>query len=619
MNIVVCIKQVPNVAEIKFNSETRTIVREGVTLQLNSLDRRALTQAIRLREDHGGSVTVLTLGPPQAKRVLAEALATGADRAIHVVDPAFAGSDTLATARALAAAIKKLDHDLVFCGRFSIDAETGQVGPEVAEFLDIPHATNLSKVVEVHPSGRSLTVQREVEDGLETLEVQFPCLLTAGEFLVTPIRPTPEEIQAALERPIEAWDAAAIGLPSDQTGIAGSPTSVSQIHELVIPREKRVIAGDDPESAAQQLLDYLVQRGLFTGWERATAQVPAGDGPKAALQSDRAVWVVAEQTQGQLRNITLELLGKGAELAHQLHSELAVLLLGSGVAAQADTLAAYGAQRVYLADHPSLAHYDHAGYAKVVADAITSLRPYIVLLGSTVNGRDLAPRVAARLGLGLTGDCIGLEIDDQGRLVQLKPAFGGNIVAPILSRTTPAMATVRPGVIAKLAPQNGTSAAVERLEVTPPDSRVRLVDFQTIAGSDGVNLDDAEAIVGVGAGIGGEDNLPLLKEMAEAFGATLGTTLKAVNTKILPSQLQIGLTGRAVAPRFYVAVAIHGALNHMIGIQKAETIVAINNNPEAPIFDNCDFGIVGDFTQIVPAVTRMAREAREKTGAAVAL
>ena len=140
MNIVVCIKQVPNVAQIKFDSETRTLVREGVTLQLNSLDRRAITQAIRLKEAHGGTVTFITMGPPQAKSVLAEAMATGGDRAIHLNDRAFAGSDTLATARTLAAAIKKLDYDVIICGRFTNDSETGQVGPEVAELLGIPHA-----------------------------------------------------------------------------------------------------------------------------------------------------------------------------------------------------------------------------------------------------------------------------------------------------------------------------------------------------------------------------------------------------------------------------------------------------------------------------------------------
>lgn len=610
MNIVVCMKQVPQVSEIRFNPETKTIVREGVPLQMNSLDRRAITQAIRLKESHGGTVTVITLGPPQAKALLAEALATGADRAVHVLDPAFAGSDTLATSRALAAAIRKVGFDVVFCGRFSIDAETGQVGPEVAELLGVPQATNLRKL-EASADGRTFTVVREDEDGAETLEVASPALFTAGEFLVTPVRPTADQTQAAMDRPMEVWGLAELGLSADQVGKAGSPTSVSEIREMVPEREQRTLTGDDPEALAQQAVEYLLQKGLFQPWQRpgAAAAVPL---ERKSSRRDRSVWVVAETAGGRLREVTLELLGKGLGLASEYDGELAAVLIGHQVGGLAATLAAHGADRVLVADHPSLAQYDTATYAGVLAGAIKARSPYAVLLGATVNGRDLAPRVAARLGLGLTGDCIGLEINAFEELEQLKPAFGGNIVAPIVTSTYPVMATVRPGIMSKRAPNAARHPVVEALPAPTGGTGVKHVKYESVSGDEGVRLDTAEVVVGLGAGIGSADNIGIVRDFARVLDAPVGTTLKGVNTNLMPSQMQIGLTGRSVSPRFYVAVAISGQLNHLIGLRKAGTIVAINNDPAAPIFQNADLGIVGDYAQVLPAMARALQAAKQR-------
>lgn len=615
MNIVVCVKQVPNVAQIKFNPETKTIVREGVTLLTSSLDRRAVSQAIKLKEAYGGTVTVVTMGPPQAKSVLAEALAAGADRAVHLLDRAFAGSDTLATSRALAAAIRKIGFDLVICGRFTNDSETGQVGPEVAELLGVPQATNARKV-DYDPEGNKLVVHREVEEGLEGWELQLPCLITAGEFLILPLRPMPDQIEAAMATPMEVWTAADLGLAPEEVGTAGSPTSVSEIREVQTPRGKQVVSGLNPDDAAGQLVDYLLNNGLFTAWrQRATSPVPARR--SGAPQTGRAVWVVADIAQGRPRGVTLELLGKGAELADRLNSELAAVLIGHKVAFLASTLAAYSADRVYLADHPDLAHYHTQRYAQVLAEAITQHKPYAVLFGATVNGRDLAPRVAARLGLGLTGDCIGLEIDEQDRLVQLKPAFGGNIVAPILSRTTPAMATVRPGVLDRLLPIEGRKTLVEPLPVGSwQEDHASHLGLEVTAGEAGIGLEEAEVLVGVGAGVSRREDVLLLRELAETLGGSISASLRTVANGVLPGSLQVGLTGRAVAPRFYIAVAISGAQNHMLGVQKAEHIIAINNDPEAPIFKSCDFGVVGDYTEVIPAFLNKVKAARAEVGAA---
>ncbi|MBI4496969.1 MAG: electron transfer flavoprotein alpha/ beta subunit [Chloroflexi bacterium] len=609
MNIAVCIKQVPWIDQVRFDPERKTIVREGVNLLMNSLDRRALTEAIRTRERFGGQITVLTMGPPQARDILIEALATGADRAIHLQDRAFAGADTLATARALARALQQAGpFDLIFCGRFSIDAETGQVGPEVAELLDLPQATNI-QAAEFDAAGRTVRVRRETEEGVEVLDLPLPALLTAGEWLNRPLRPTPDQVAAAQERPVETWTAADLGGDPALFGMSGSPTYVTEVRTLPNERAQVRIDGSDPDAAAAQLVEYLVRRGLFTPWQRAVPRAVA----LRQKDSDpaRAVWVMAETALGRLKHVTLELLGKATDLADRLQGEVAAVLVGSGVAGLVGEAAAYGADRVYVADSPALAHFDTETYARVLSNALQVHQPAAVLFPATVNGRDLAPRIAARLGLGLTGDCIDLEIDGDGRLVQLKPAFGGNIVAPILSRTRPALATVRPGVFQRLTPDPARQAAVVTLPVPAASSgRVRFVESLPIQGASGVDLDDAEVVVGVGNGIGTPEHLPLLHDLARALGGTIAASLRAVANGILPGPLQVGLTGRAIAPRFYLAVGIRGTLTHMMGVQKAETIIAINQDPDAEIFTACDVGIVGDFRQIVPALTRAVVQAR---------
>ena len=615
MNIVVCIKQVPNVAQIKFDSETRTLVREGVTLQLNSLDRRAITQAIRLKEAHGGTVTFITMGPPQAKSALAEAMATGGDRAIHLNDRAFAGSDTLATARTLATAIKKLDYDVIICGRFTNDSETGQVGPEVAELLGVPHATN-ARTVEYEPVGGKMLVTREIEEGWDKWELDLPCLFTAGEFLILSIRPSAAEVEAAMAQEVEVWTAADLGLLPEEVGLAGSPTSVSEIREMHVDRRQQVVSGANPEQAAGQMVDYLLKEGLYTPWQRSIASLPPR-ASAAAPGTAQAVWVIPELAQGQIRGVTYELLSKAAELAQRLNSEVAAVLIGNNVSAQAEVLASYGADRVYVADHPDLDHYHTLRYTQVLAEAIASHKPYAVLFPASINGRDLAPRVAARLGLGLTGDCIGLEIDDQQRLVQLKPAFGGNIVAPILTRTTPAMCTVRPGVLDRLAPASGRTAAIEALSLGQwQENHMRHLGLERLPGDEGLALEEAEALVGVGNGVSLPDDLPLFQELAQLVDGSIATTLRVVANGQLPGPLQVGLTGRSVAPRFYITSGISGALNHLIGVQKSEHIVAINNDPEAPIFKSCDFGIIGDYKTLVPAVINQLKAAKAESGRA---
>ncbi len=607
MKQIVLVKQVPAVSQLAFDPETRTLKREGVRLEVSSFDVRGLLRAVELRGEHGGEVVVITMGPPAAREALVYCLALGADRGIHLTDRAFAGADTLATARALAAALRREPFDLVLCGRASVDAETAQVGPEVAELLDLPQVC-CARALTLDPAAGTFTAERETDEGSEVVTGPLPALVTAGEDLADERFPRRADKDAAKTKPIVELSAADLGVDPAELGAAGSPTWVEGLETVSVARPGRVIAGE-VDAAVTQLVEELLRRGLFApaGIEAppressaASANAPAGD------SAGGEIWVVAELFEGAVRRVTLELLAKARRLADEGGGTVAALLVGADVHRHADRLAQHGAARVLVADDARLAAYATEPYAAVVADAIVAGRPRAVLVPSTYLGRDLAPRVAGRLGLGLTGDCIDLTIDTAGRLVQWKPAFGGNVVAPILSRTRPDMATVRPGVLPVAPPRAGVVARVVALPLaTLPTSRVAVRETRRDpSAARAAALDEADVAVGVGLGIGGPESLPLIEALAAALGgAPLATTRDVVDKGWLPRQHQVGITGRAIAPRFYFAIGIRGAAEHMVGVRRAGTIVVIDKNPQAPIFAQGDLGIVGDWAEVVPRLT----------------
>lgn len=591
MRIVVCIKHVPVLSALKFDPATRRLVREGVPGEVSGFDQRALGAATALRDAHGGEVVVLTMGPPAARESLGVCLALGADRAVHVADAALAGSDTLATARVLAAALRREAPDLILAGRSSTDAETGQVGPEVAELLDLPQATAVRKIV-VDPAARTFEAERETDHGFETVAGPLPALVTAAEDIAEERFPTRAQRQAAADKPIATVTLADLGVDPALVGTDGSPTWVAGVDHVDIARSGELIEGDDPTTLAARLRARLMEEHAL---DEGTDERP--ELPPAAARDGAPIWVVAETTAGQVRAVTLELLGRAAGLGDALGAPVEAILLGDGGAVAA-ALAAAGADRVLVADVPALCPYMTETHAAVLADLIRARAPRLVLLGSTAIGRDLAPRVAARLGLGLTGDAIGLEMDADGRTRQLKPAFGGTIVAPILSRTRPEMATVRPGMLHAARPDAGRPVLVETLAVTPPASRVRVVRT-TLVPDAGASLDTARVVLGVGKGLG-KDGVASVAEIANRLGAGLAATREVTDLGWLPRQHQVGLTGRAIAPRLYVALGVAGVMEHMVGVRRAGTIVAVNKSPKAPILKVADLGLVTDALALLP-------------------
>jgi len=601
MKIAVCIKQVPEVADIKFNPDTKTIVREGVPNVVNPFDRRALAEAIRLRDANGGEVVVVTMGPAQAREALVECLGAGADRGIHLADSAFAGSDTLATARALAMTLSRGHYDLILCGKYSVDAETGQVGPELAEMLDIPQVTGATRL-ELSADQQRLIVERETDDGFETIECTLPVLLTAAERLIRPIKVKEPQLEIGRTKPILEISATNLCEDASIFGFAGSPTSVAEIRSLARSRQIEMLEGVDAEEKAARLIEILEARDALKSGTEPHSLATAPDS-KPDDRSEREVWAVAELMDGELRRVSFELLGKGIELAAKLDARLAAFIVGSNASAHATTLIAHGADKVYAAEHETLSRYETLTHTAVLANALRRYTPLVVLIPSTANGRDLAPRVAARLQVGLTADCIDIEIDDRGQLVQHKPAFGGNIVALIRSRTVPQIATVKPGMLRSVAPNK--SRVGEVIELTPliEDSRSRIVAVRREVSLAVAELDEAERVICVGTGIGGPESLSAIEALALALGAQIGATRRVVDQGWLPRHQQIGLTGKVIAPQLYVGIGVRGALNHTIGIQQARTIVAINSDPNAEIFQTADIGIVEDWQKIVPALT----------------
>ena len=324
------------------------------------------------------------------------------------------------------------------------------------------------------------------------------------------------------------------------------------------------------------------------------------------------VWVFAEQRDGRLKSVAYELLAEGRKLADKLGTEVCAVCLGHNVEG-AEQLVAYGADRVYLADDPALADHQEDYYTRALVDLIRKHRPEILLAGATAMGRSFIPRVASILYTGLTADCTGLDIDPESRLLlQTRPTFGGNVMATIVCQARrPQMATVRPHVFKKGAPDQQRRGEVIKVDFDREaiTARTKLLDFIEDL-SEKVKLDDAEVIVSGGRGLGSPENFQVVKELADSLGAALGSSRPPVDEGWIPYSHQVGQTGKTVCPRLYIACGISGAVQHLAGMQTSDTIVAINEDPGAPIFEVATYGIVGDLFQVVPMLTERLKKSR---------
>ena len=651
MRIAVVVKQVPAFTEMALDADGR-LVRTGLPLELNPYCRRAVSQAVDLaaappaapasaqpvaarapigpsahpvaaRPGDGRaadpSVTVVTLGPPAAEDVLREAIAWGSERGVDVdgilvSDPAFAGSDTLATARALAAALRLTGpFDLVLTGRNSVDSETGQVPPELAELLDLPLLTG---VRELRIEGTTVHARCEHDDGWVEAEVALPALLTCAERLIAPCKIDPAGRAAVPAERIGRLAAPDLG--PGPWGQAGSPTSVGAVRVHEVNREGIVLDGPLDEQV-RRAVDVLVRRGALAARQDGAGGTLLQAVPRPGNRAGPAIAVVLEADR---THVAQELLSTAAELAEEIDGH--VVAIADAAEADAARLGAWGADEVVALEALELAlltrgprHEGPAGTAartapgstappgtlpaEDVARAVTAwadqAEPWAVLAPSTAWGREVAGRAAAKLGAGLTGDAVGFDVED-GRLVAWKPAFGGQVVAAITASSPVQMATVRPGMLPRREPRPD-GAVTTRLDVTPR-SRVRIL---AQARDDDTNvLAEAAVVIGVGEGLTPED-YAALDPLLGVLGAELGATRKVTDRGWLPHARQIGITGRSIAPNLYVAIALSGKFNHMVGVRSAGTILAINEERDMPVFAAADVGIIGDWRVVVPALT----------------
>jgi len=573
VKILCLVKQVPQPDAIEFDVETKSLRREGVPLLLNPFDAAAVAHAAAHEE---AEVIAMTMGPPQAQAALRTCLALGADRCIHLSDRAFAVADTLGTSRTLALAIQKEGAvDLVVCGRKTTDSETWQVPPETAAFLGWPHLTS---VVETEVGDGMLRATRETDDGYETWEIPTPAVVSLAR---------EHDADGEADGRIDVWTAT--DLVDDlrendkRFGQTGSPTRVLAVRDVTPER-----AGDrysELAPAVDRIRALAAERGAEpTSWDKPDR---LGDQPSPKRYD---CWTFVEIAEGRPTRTSLELLAKGRELSGKLGGDNVALVFGPDVSGE---LGHRGADRVVLCD---LDEYDPEVWTGVLRQVLEQQRPHVLLIPATANGRDLGPRVAGELELGMTGDCVGLGIDRAGRLIQTKPAYGGNIVSVIMGATTPQLATVRSRMFAPLEPRD-TEAVVERFDVgVVPEPSGRVVQRKAAPARE---LDEADVVVCLGSELPSED-IPRARELAESAGAIVGATRTVCDRGDLPGNRAIGLFGRPVAPRLLVAVGVPGDTEELTGFVKANVVAALNHGPAA-MLGAADVGAIIHWEAAVPA------------------
>lgn len=625
MNYIVLVKQVPDIRNIPneaWDWEQGTLRRGLLENVCNELDKQAMAFALKIREQHGGQVIVLTMGPPFAEEVLRYALSIGADTAVLLTDRKLGGADTAATAYPLAQAIRKIEAEifndnrdyLIVSGMQSVDGDTAQVPPQIAEELGIVH---IAYATSFNFENEQLRVDRITRRGSETVSpANYPCMVTVTQWTESPFASF-HRTRWTHSQEIHQWSAADVNADDSHIGLAGSRTAVVRIFSPKEVSQRNCIFEND----AIKLVNMLKE-----SYQSKLETTEKDEKPKYRLTEGKIpdyrgeVWIYAEQEDGEINPVSYELLGKATELASQINEKTAAILVGNDIKDLTPKLIAYGADKVYIAEHSLLAAFLPIPYTRAVAELIEKYAPQMMLFSATPMGRELAPRVAYRTRSGLTADCTGLEIIDTKRgrqeytaiLQQTRPALGGNIMAAIITQNSMVqMSTARPGVM--LAREPDEQRAGEVVEYTPSITESDLGAKIVISSRrpPASEIKDAGAIVCGGAGCKTKENfnryvVPLADELGRFLGqeAMVGASRAAVELGFIDRSHQVGQTGQTVKPRVYIAIGVSGAVQHLTGMQNSDIIIAINKDPKAPIFKVADYGVVGNLEDIVPELIK---------------
>jgi electron transfer flavoprotein alpha subunit len=607
MKIIVCIKQVPNTEEVRIDPINNTLIRSGVESVINPMDLNAIEEAVRIKEKNGGEVIALTMGPPQAKEAIKEALARGVDRGFLLSDRKFGGADTFATSFTISEAIKYLGGaDLVICGKQAIDGDTAQVGPGVAEFLNIPHIAYVSRVKEITET--HIVFESMNDNGYSIIKSSFPVLITVVKSINVPRLTNLKKWAYARRQTIPVLDSEELNIDENKIGLKGSPTRVKKIRTINYSKNVRILHGDVYD-IARTLNEIIHENNEGKNRERKT-NIDLGD--IQDIDDSRKILVIGELYEDTIMRITHELTSAAKKLAFDRKARVNVVFSGNNFDTIKENILP-DAHDIYFIEDPSFNPFDIESNAEILNNFISEKNPEIVLGGATSMGRSLMPRLAVKLKTGLTADCTELAIDkDSGNLLQIRPAYGGNILASIICPDhRPQMATVRPHVIPYYESLKKSNPDIHRIK---PDniSAKPCIEVREIIKDSGKNKDIANVpvIISGGKGLGGEEGFHLLGELAELIGGAVGATRSAVDAGWASYSQQIGQTGRTVQPKIYVACGISGAIQHMVGMQSSDLIIAINKDQHAPIFQISDYGIVLDYKPVIQELIKIHKGSR---------
>jgi electron transfer flavoprotein alpha subunit len=693
---IVLVKQVPDVSQITdnaFDPETGTLIRARLASVINELDTQALAFANymrRISNDEKAKIIALTMGPPMAEEVLRYCLSRCADKVVLLTDRTLGGADTVATANPLAFTVRKIVKEIlksdsdyyVVCGMQSVDGDTAQVPPQMAEELSLPCIAYVTGAK--FKNGR-FEFTRIISGGSQVVAAKkLPAVITVAKYEY-PLFATFTSTRWANKTEVIQWDSNDIN--ATHIGVKGSKTAVirvfppgkstrkceqlSNINDLtkvlvesfksdngdsakagqaqaaryILPTRRASLFERNFEGTIKEQQDYKVltntlnelaikkvneiddiaRKKILSAVEERFHKRTLEDMINGFTLTEPAfkgeVWVIAEHSEGEIHPATFELIGKARELADSLESKVGVCLAGYDVESMTKELTAAGADKIYVIDDKLLKVFDPTAHRKAIADAISTYWPQIVLYAATPRGRMLAPMVSYRVGCGLTADCTGLDIRDSSRkgdiglLLQTRPALGGNVMATIRTKNSRSqMATARPGVLKRIPPDPSRQGKIINHKVELIEDDVSLEILKTELGTGDVNF-GADVIVSGGKGVQSRDNYErlvgaLCNGLSKKLDAQIerGASRAAVEQGFVERAHQVGQTGTSIGPKLYVALGISGAIQHMIGVANTETIVAINSDPNAPIFKQCDYYVVGTVEEVVPKLVQALEE-----------
>ncbi|MEJ2387585.1 MAG: FAD-binding protein [Chromatiaceae bacterium] len=639
LKIISLMKQVPVPSEMRMGADglmDRTKAKSIINVDCTF----ALEQALQIKNQvPDAELIVLSMGPASFEQSLRKAVAMGFDRAVLLSDRRLGGSDTFVTGLCLAAALRKLGFDkdspgpfIVFAGRQTSDGDTAHVPSQVGENLGIPQATFVDKV---DLAGDHLVVRRIIEGGHQSLKLPLPCVVSIAPTAIPARRPSLAGTMRAKKADIEKLDLAEVGVSPDRVGLDGSPTLVAKVVNIERHRPPVAFAvGDTPAELVDDLCEKIERPPASFDLPRVVedeeASANAAGGKHAGYtridfrEGARGILTWVEMHGTRPAASSLEILAPARRLADQLETRVISVVIGHGVGEAAKEVIARGADEAILVDDPRLAEYRILPFARIIAQVATEMRPEIALFAATTSGRELAPRIATRVHAGVTADCTSLEVGEYVYrrkkqilypvLEAIRPTYGESKLATIVGFTCPQIATARPGTFKSLPPEGPRKGEVTlfRPQLEPEDFAAEILETVREEGG-GQALFHADIIITGGRPCGEHDGLQMVRDLAQALrqqglNAEWGATRQTVDNGFAPYARQIGQTGKTVRPRVYLAVAVSGAVQHVIGMSESNKIVAVNHHAHANIFRSADVGVVGDYENLFPELIKRVRE-----------